>query len=163
VNGGEVGDEGEESLEDLDLYVYTLRHAVFRCLDDNRDRGERDGAQGDEALEGGEGNVQPMKTGGWIAIDAQLLRPRYLVLARAMEAAHLRARPALALLLVGLLGLREEGDASTEDSLSKHHYIYHPHHQSQSYSTFMICGLTVVTYPSHCFVDQLGLLYYSCT
>ena len=35
VNGREVGDEGEKSLEDLELYVYTLRHAVVDCLDDS--------------------------------------------------------------------------------------------------------------------------------
>ena len=56
MNGGEVGDEGEKSLEDLELYVDTLRHAVVHCLDDGRDRGEGDGAQGDKALEGAEGN-----------------------------------------------------------------------------------------------------------
>jgi hypothetical protein len=56
VNGGEVSDEGEESLEDLEVYVYTLRHAVVHCLDDSQDRREGDGAQGDEALEGAEGN-----------------------------------------------------------------------------------------------------------
>jgi hypothetical protein len=56
VNGGEVGDEGEESLEDLELYVDTLRHAVIHCLGDRRE-GDRDGAQGDEALEGAEGKV----------------------------------------------------------------------------------------------------------
>jgi hypothetical protein len=37
VNGGEVGDEGEECLE---LYVDTLRNAVVHCLDDCRDRRE---------------------------------------------------------------------------------------------------------------------------
>jgi hypothetical protein len=56
VYGGEIGDEGEESLEDLELYVDALRHAVVHCLDDGRDRRERDGAQGDEALERTEGN-----------------------------------------------------------------------------------------------------------
>jgi hypothetical protein len=56
VNGGEVSDEGEESLEDLEVYVYTLRHAVVHCLDDSQDRREGDGAQGDEALERAEGN-----------------------------------------------------------------------------------------------------------
>jgi hypothetical protein len=40
VNGGEVGDEGEESLEDLELYVDTLRQAVVHRLDDSRDRRE---------------------------------------------------------------------------------------------------------------------------
>jgi hypothetical protein len=52
VNGGEVSDEGEESLEDLELYVYTLRHAAVH----SQDRREGDGAQGDEALERAEGN-----------------------------------------------------------------------------------------------------------
>ena len=42
----------EGSLEDLELYVYTLRHAVVDCLSDSRDRREGDGAQGDEAMEG---------------------------------------------------------------------------------------------------------------
>jgi hypothetical protein len=35
----------ERSLEDLELYVYTLRHAVVDCLSDSRDRREGDGAQ----------------------------------------------------------------------------------------------------------------------
>jgi hypothetical protein len=58
VNGGEVGDEGEESLEDLELYLYvdTLRHAVVHRLDDSWDRREGDGVQGDETLEGTEGD-----------------------------------------------------------------------------------------------------------
>ena len=56
MNGGEVGDEGEESLEDLELYVDALRHAVVHCLDDGRDGSERNGAQGYEALEGAEGD-----------------------------------------------------------------------------------------------------------
>ena len=38
-------DEGENSLEDLELYVYTLRHAVVRCLNDGWHRREGDGAQ----------------------------------------------------------------------------------------------------------------------
>jgi len=46
----------ERSLEDRELYVYTLQHAVVQCLDDGRDRRGGDGAQGDEALEGAEGN-----------------------------------------------------------------------------------------------------------
>jgi hypothetical protein len=41
VNGGEVGDEGEESLEDVELFVDTLRNAVVRSLfgwpDDRRE------------------------------------------------------------------------------------------------------------------------------
>jgi hypothetical protein len=32
VNGGEVSDEGEESLEDVELFVDTLRNAVVRSL-----------------------------------------------------------------------------------------------------------------------------------
>jgi hypothetical protein len=55
VNGEEADDEGEKSLEP-ELYVDTLRHAVVHCLDDIRDGREGDGVQGDEALEGGEGN-----------------------------------------------------------------------------------------------------------
>lgn len=54
--GGEIGDKGEESLEDLELYVDALGHAVVHCLDDGRDGRERDGAQGDKALERAEGN-----------------------------------------------------------------------------------------------------------
>jgi hypothetical protein len=56
VNGGEVGDEGKKSLEDLELYVDTLRHAVVHRLDDGRDRREGDGTQGDETLEGAKGD-----------------------------------------------------------------------------------------------------------
>jgi hypothetical protein len=52
VNGGEVGDEEEESLEDLELYVYASRHAVVHYLDDGRNRREGDCAQRDEALKG---------------------------------------------------------------------------------------------------------------
>jgi hypothetical protein len=33
-----------------------LQNAVVHCLDDSRDRREGDGAQGNEALEGAEGN-----------------------------------------------------------------------------------------------------------
>jgi hypothetical protein len=66
VNGGEVGDEGEKSLEDLELYVYTLRHVVVDCLDDSsRDRREGDGAQGDEVSEGAEGNGENWKFISW--------------------------------------------------------------------------------------------------
>jgi hypothetical protein len=58
VNGGKVGDEGEKSLDDHELYVCTLRlrHAVVHCLGDGRERREEDGAQGVEVLEGAEGN-----------------------------------------------------------------------------------------------------------
>ena len=41
-NGGEVGDEGEECVEDLELYVNTLRNAVIRCLDGGQDLREGD-------------------------------------------------------------------------------------------------------------------------
>jgi hypothetical protein len=34
VNGREVCDEGEESLEDLEVYVDTLQRAVVHCLND---------------------------------------------------------------------------------------------------------------------------------
>ena len=47
ANGGEVGDEGVESLEDLELFVDTLRNAVVHCLDDGQDLREGDWAQGD--------------------------------------------------------------------------------------------------------------------
>ena len=45
VNGGEVGDDEEESLEDLELYVDTLRNAVVHHLDDGQDSREEDGAR----------------------------------------------------------------------------------------------------------------------
>ena len=35
----------EESIEDLELFVDTLRNAVVHCLDDGRDRREEDGAR----------------------------------------------------------------------------------------------------------------------
>ena len=56
MNGGKVGDEREQSLEYLELYVDPLRHAVVHRLDDGRYRREGDGAQGDEALEGAKGD-----------------------------------------------------------------------------------------------------------
>jgi hypothetical protein len=37
-------------------HVYTLRHAVVHCLDDDQDRVEGGGLQGNEALEEAEGN-----------------------------------------------------------------------------------------------------------
>jgi hypothetical protein len=40
MNGGDVGDGGEESLEDVELFVDTLRNTVVHCLDDGRDRRE---------------------------------------------------------------------------------------------------------------------------
>ena len=55
MNSGRVGDEEEKS-GDLELYVYTLRHAVVDCSNDSRDRREEDGTQGDGALEGAESN-----------------------------------------------------------------------------------------------------------
>lgn len=51
VDGGEVGDEGEEGLEDLELDVDALGHAVVHRLDDGWDGGDGDGSEGDEALE----------------------------------------------------------------------------------------------------------------
>jgi hypothetical protein len=51
MNGGEVGDKGKKSQEDLELYVDTLGDAVIHCVNDGWDRREGDGAQGDEALE----------------------------------------------------------------------------------------------------------------
>jgi hypothetical protein len=57
----------ERSLEDLELYVYTLRHAVIDCLNDSRNRREGDGAQGDEALEGAESNGDKFGIFRWAA------------------------------------------------------------------------------------------------
>jgi hypothetical protein len=54
---GKLVMKGEKSLEDVELYVDTLRNAAVHCLDDGRDRREGNGAQGDEALEGAEGPV----------------------------------------------------------------------------------------------------------
>jgi hypothetical protein len=51
VNSGGVGDEGEESLEDLELYFDILRNAVVQCLGDGRDLRKGDCARGDGALE----------------------------------------------------------------------------------------------------------------
>jgi hypothetical protein len=51
MNGGEVGDE-RERMEGFEPYVDTLRNVVIHCLDDAQDRRERDGAQGNQALEG---------------------------------------------------------------------------------------------------------------
>jgi hypothetical protein len=42
VHGGKVGDEGEEDLEDLELYVNALEHAVIHHLDHGGDGGEGD-------------------------------------------------------------------------------------------------------------------------
>ena len=36
-NVGKVGDEGEKSLEDVEVYVDTMRNAVIHCLDDVQD------------------------------------------------------------------------------------------------------------------------------
>jgi len=44
VHGGKVGDEGEEDLEDLELYVDALEHAVIHHLDYGGDGGEGDSA-----------------------------------------------------------------------------------------------------------------------
>ena len=41
---GKLVDEGEKILEDLELYVHTLRHAVVHCLSDGWYRREGDGA-----------------------------------------------------------------------------------------------------------------------
>jgi hypothetical protein len=43
VHGGKVGDEGEEGLEDLKLYINALGHAVVHRSDDGGDGGEGDG------------------------------------------------------------------------------------------------------------------------
>jgi hypothetical protein len=40
MNGGDVGDEGEKTLEDVELFVDALRNAVVHCLDDGRGRRE---------------------------------------------------------------------------------------------------------------------------
>jgi hypothetical protein len=53
---GKLVMKGEKSLEGVELYVDTLQNAAVHCLDDSRDRREGDSAQGDEALEGAEGN-----------------------------------------------------------------------------------------------------------
>ena len=47
------------------MSTYALRHAVVDCLDDIRDRRERDGAQGDE--EGAEGNGDNFGNFRWAA------------------------------------------------------------------------------------------------
>ena len=57
----------ERCLKDLELYVYTLRHAVVDCLSDSRDRREGDGAQCDEALEGAESNGDKFGICRWAA------------------------------------------------------------------------------------------------
>ena len=57
----------ERSLEDLEMYVYTLRHAVVDRLNDSRDRREGDGAQGDEAMEGAERNADNFGIFRWAA------------------------------------------------------------------------------------------------
>ena len=45
MNGVRIGGK-ERSLEDLELYIYTLRHhAVVDCLDDSRDGREEAGAR----------------------------------------------------------------------------------------------------------------------
>ena len=51
MDGGEINDEGQEDLENLELNVDALRYAVVHRLDDSCDGGEGDGAEGDEALE----------------------------------------------------------------------------------------------------------------
>jgi hypothetical protein len=56
VDVGEICDEGEEGLEELELDVDALGHAVVHRLDDGRDGGERDGSEGDEALKRAEGD-----------------------------------------------------------------------------------------------------------
>jgi hypothetical protein len=53
---GKLVMKGEKSLEDLELYVDTFRHAVVHCLDDGRDCRQGDWAQVDEALKGAKGN-----------------------------------------------------------------------------------------------------------
>jgi hypothetical protein len=57
----------ERSLEDLEMYVYTLRHAVVDRLNDSRDRREGDGAQGNEAMEGAERNADNFGIFRWAA------------------------------------------------------------------------------------------------
>ena len=48
--GSSIGDEREESLEVLELYVYTLRLAAIHCLGDGWDSREGDGAQGEDSM-----------------------------------------------------------------------------------------------------------------
>ena len=47
---------GEEDLEDLELDIDALRHAVIHRLDGGRDGTEGEGGDGDEALELAEGD-----------------------------------------------------------------------------------------------------------
>ena len=54
VDGREVGNEGEERLEDAELYVDALIHAVTHGCDNERNSGLRDGLERNEALEGTE-------------------------------------------------------------------------------------------------------------
>ena len=57
----------ERCLKDLELYVYTLRHAVVDRLNNSRDRREEDDAQGDGALEGAESNADNFGIFRWAA------------------------------------------------------------------------------------------------
>jgi hypothetical protein len=61
---GKLVDEGEKILENLELYVHTLRHAVVHCLSDGWYRREGDGAQGAEGNDDdfGISVARPMKT-----------------------------------------------------------------------------------------------------
>jgi hypothetical protein len=70
----------ERSLEDLELYVYTLRHVVIDCLNDSRDRREGDGAQGDEALDGAESNADNFGGFRWAAHEDRDGTRGYLVI-----------------------------------------------------------------------------------
>ena len=56
MNCGEVGDEREERLENAELDVDALVHAVAHGRDDEGDGGLGDGLEGDEALERAEGD-----------------------------------------------------------------------------------------------------------
>lgn len=46
MDSGEVGDEGEQSLQDLELDIHALADGVVHCVDDEPDGGLGDGFEG---------------------------------------------------------------------------------------------------------------------